>query len=148
MSFPYTCKSKTPSKCRQEAPWHTDRGAASCFSESGASIPSETMMHFPPLFQIFPIFLENFRTLRKIFTILPFPDKFLDFHPPQFLMTYFSHRPQISKFPPIFPVSIHLPPSVSRKLLFPPYFDKFSLCFRQIHLLFTYFTCISFPPLL
>src|SRR6218665_2491233 len=40
---------------------------------------------------------------------------------------------------------VHFPP-VSRKLLFPPYFDKFPLCFTQIHLLFAYFTCISFPP--
>src|SRR6218665_2192893 len=57
--------------------------------------PSETMMHFP-LFQISPLFSKNFRTLRKIFTILPFPNKFLDFHPPKFLMTFFSHQPQIS----------------------------------------------------
>jgi len=28
------------------------------------------------------------------------------------------------RIPPIFPVSVHFPP-VSRKLLFPPYFDKF-----------------------
>jgi len=33
-----------------------------------------------------------------------------------------------------------------RKLIFPPYFSTFPPCFRQIHLLFTYFTCISFPP--
>src|SRR6218665_4142843 len=58
-------------------------------------------------------------------------------------MTFFSHRPQISNFPPIFAVSIHFP-SVSRKLFFPPYFYKFPPCFRQIHLLFTYFTCIFF----
>src|SRR6218665_1870370 len=61
-------------------------------------------------------------------------------------MTFFSHRPHISNFPPIFPVSGHFPP-VSRKLLSPPYFSKFpSLCFRKIHLLFTYFLCISFTP--
>src|SRR6218665_1898310 len=39
-------------------------------------------------------------------------------------MTFFSHRPQILNFPHIFAVSVHFPP-VSRKLLFPPYFDKF-----------------------
>src|SRR6218665_1061518 len=94
----------------------------------------------------FPLFSKKFRTLRKIFRILLFPDKFLDFPPPKFLMTFF-HQPQISNFPHISPVSIHFPP-VSRKLLFPPYFDKFPPCFRQIHRLFTYFTCISFPPTL
>src|SRR6218665_1440416 len=34
-------------------------------------------------------------------------------------MTFFSHRPQISNFPPIFAISVHFPP-VSRKLFFPP----------------------------
>src|SRR6218665_3214901 len=70
--------------------------------------------------------------------MLPFPDKFL--------VTFFSHRPQISNFPPIFAVSIHFPP-VSQKLFVPPTFTHFPPCFRQIHLLFTYFTCI-FPPTL
>src|SRR6218665_17639 len=53
--------------------------------------PSDTMMH-SPLFQIFPYFLgpTNVQILSKIFKILPFPDKFLDFHPPKFLMTFFS----------------------------------------------------------
>src|SRR6218665_73145 len=57
----------------------------------------------------------------------PFAEKFLDFHPQKFLMTFFlviAHKFRI--FPPIFTVSIHFPP-VSRKLFFPPYFDKFSL---------------------
>src|SRR6218665_3789587 len=81
--------------------------------------PPETMMHFPLLFQISPLFSRNFRTLIKIFAILLFPDKFLD-------------------FPPIFPVSIHFP-SVSRKLFFPPTLTNFPLCFTQIHLLFRSF---------
>src|SRR6218665_1353342 len=76
--------------------------------------------------------------------MLPFPEKCLDFHPPKFLMTFFSHRPQISNFSP---VSVNFPP-VSRKLLFPLYFQKCPPCFRKIHLLFTYFMCISFPPAL
>src|SRR6218665_1186771 len=83
----------------------------------------QTMMHFP-LFQLSPLLGNTFRTPMKIFHIYSFPDKFLDFHPPKFLMTFFSHRPQISNFLPIFPVSVHFPP-LSRKLLFPPYFDKF-----------------------
>ena len=90
-------------------------------------------MHFP-LFQIFPLFSENFQTLRKIFTILPFPDKFLDFHPPKFLMT------------PCFPCFNTFPPCFAKIIISPPTLTNFPPCFRQIHLLFTYFTCISFPP--
>src|SRR6218665_1201438 len=90
------------------------------------------MMHFPPCLGFPPYFLKIF-TLRKIFTILPFPEKFLDFH---------------LEFSPLFSLFQYISPSVSRKLLFPPCFDKFPLCFRQFHLLFTYFTYISFPPTL
>src|SRR6218665_3833392 len=100
----------------------------------GRPSPSETMMHFRPLFQIFPLFSRNFQTLRKMLTILPFPEKFLDFHPPKFLMTFFlviDHKFRIS---PLFPENYSFP------LLL-----QISPCFRQIHLLFTYFTCI-FPP--
>jgi len=95
-----------------------------------------------PLFKISPLFSSD----SKIFKILPFPGKFLDFYPPKFLMTFFSHRPQISNSPLFFLFQYICPP-VSRKLFFPPYFEKFPPCFRQIHLLFTYFTCISFPLL-
>ena len=98
------------------------------YKNPGASIPPETMMHFPPLFQISPLFQKNFRTFWKILTILPFPEKFLDFHPPKFLMTFFlviDHKFRIS---PYFPC-----------------FNTFPPCFTQIHLLYTCFTCI-FPP--
>ena len=56
---------------------------------SWASIPPETMMHFTSLFQISPLFSKNFQTQWTIFSILPFPEKFLCFHPPKFLMTFF-----------------------------------------------------------
>jgi len=56
---------------------------------AGASIPPEAMMHFP-LFQILPYF-RFFLDSVEIFPILPFPKKFLDFHPPKFLMTFFRH---------------------------------------------------------
>ena len=62
---------------------------------------------------------------------------------------FFSHRPQNHKFriSPYFSCFSTFPP-VSPKLLFPPYFHKFSPCFRKMNLLFTYFMCISFPPTL
>ena len=50
--------------------------------------PSETMMHFP-LFQISFLFSKNCLTLWTILNILLFPDKFFDFRPPKFLMTFF-----------------------------------------------------------
>src|SRR6218665_3495269 len=57
-----------------------------------------------------------------MFTILPFPDKFLDFHPPTFLMTFFlviDHKFRIS---PNFRCFSTFPPPVSRKSFFPSYF--------------------------
>ena len=81
---------------------------------AGASIPTKTMMHFP-LFQISPLFQKNFRTFRIFFTILPFPEKFLDFHSPKFLMTFFLSSTTNFEFSTFFP-------SVSRILFFPPYF--------------------------
>ena len=70
-------------------------GALFLQPSAGASIPSETMMHFPPCFRFSPLFSKNFQTLRKIFTILPSPEKFLDFHPPKFLMTFYNISPLI-----------------------------------------------------
>src|SRR6218665_1206430 len=89
--------------------------------QAGASIPPETMMHFPPLFQISPLFSKIFKILWEISKILPFPEKISDFHPPKFLMTFFL-------------VIDHICPSDWRKLLFPPYFHKFPPpVFRKIH---------------
>jgi|SRR6218665_284539 len=55
---------------------------------AGASIPPETMMHFPPISDFPPIF-EKFPDSEENFHNLTFPEKFLDFHPPKFLMTFF-----------------------------------------------------------
>ena len=93
------------------------------------------MMHFPP-FQISPYF-------RKM---LPFPEKISWFSSAEinFWWPSFSHRPQISNFPPIFSVSVHSP--CFAKIVISSLFWQIYLCFRQIQLLFTCFTCISFPP--
>src|SRR6218665_3070066 len=113
----------------------------------GVSIPPETMMHFPPCFRFSPLFSKTFQTLREIFTILPFPKKFSSFsYPPKFSDDlFFSHRPQISNFPPIF-LFQYISPLFRQNYYFPPTLTNFAPCFRQFHLLFTYFTCISFPP--
>ena len=68
--------------------------------EAGASIPPETMMHFPPVSDFPPQFYL-------------FPKNFLILIRQNFWWLFFSHRPQISKFPPIFAVSLHFHP-VSR----------------------------------
>ena len=98
-------------------------------------------MHFSPVSD-FPLFSKNFQTLRKIFTILPFPEKF---HLQKFLMTFFiviDHKFRIS---PIFPCFCTFPP-VSRKLLFPRYFEKFSPLFKK-NLPAFYILCVfRFPP--
>jgi len=66
--------------CRPEVKriWQISSGL---ILQPGAYIPPETMMHFPPCFRFPPYFRKILWLWRKIFTILPFPDKFLDFHP-------------------------------------------------------------------
>ena len=77
------------------------------------------MMHFPPVSD-FPLFSKNFRTLTKIFKILPFPERFLDFHPPKFLMTFFlviDHKFRISR--PLFPLFQCISPLFRENYYFP-----------------------------
>ena len=113
--------------------------------KAGASIPPWDHDACSPLFQISPppYFRKIFGLSGKVFTIWPFPKKFLDFHPEKFLMTFLF---QIS---PLFSLFQYISPTCFAKIiLLPPTFTNFPPCFRQIHLLFTYFTCIVFPPLL
>ena len=110
---------------------------------TGASIHPEAMMHFPSVSD-FPPFPKNFQTPWKISKTLPFPEKLFDFHPPKFLMTFFSHQLQISNFPPIFGIAIHS--LCFDKIILSPYLYKFPPCFRQIYVFFTYFLCFTFPP--
>src|SRR6218665_3086097 len=104
------------------------------------------MMHFPPVAD-FPLFSKKFRTLRNILTILPFPDKFLYFHSPKFLTTFFDHRPQISISPlfflfqyisALFRENYYVPPTLTK---LPPVLHKFT-CF--LHTLRVF----RFPPTL
>src|SRR6218665_474280 len=112
------------------------------FTEPEASIPPEAMMHFS-LFQISSLFSKKIQTLSKIFKILPFPEIFFDLHPLKFLMASFSHRPQISNVPPIFPVSVHFP-LFRENYYFPttctlknfPLFSKSSPAFYKLYVYF------------
>src|SRR6218665_2391855 len=102
------------------------------------------MMHFP-LFQISPLFSKHFQTLWKICNILPFPEKFLDFHRPKFLMTSFlviDHKFRISPLfslfqyiSPLFLEIYYYSPTLKN---FPPVLDKITF--------FLHTLCISFPP--
>ena len=55
------------------------------------------------------------------------------------------HFSSVSDFP-LFSLLQYICPPVSRKLLFPPISLNILPLFRKIHLLFTYFMCISFSP--
>ena len=103
-------------------------------------------MHFP-LVSDFPLFSKKIPTLWKIFKIVRFLVKISRFSSARisddlFLFLVIDHKFRIfpyfscfSKFPPCFAKNYHFP------LLF-----QISPCFRKIHMLFTYFMCISFPP--
>ena len=94
----------------------------------------------------FPPISEKFWTFWKILTILPFPEKFLDSHPPKFLMTFFLviHHKFWTSF--LFSLFQYISPCFEKIFLSPLLWQISSPYFRQIHLLFTYFACISFPP--
>jgi len=99
---------------------------------------SPPVSDFPPISEKFSDFLKNFNNLtfsRKISWLSA--AKISDD-----LFLVIDHKFRIS---PLLSLFRYIFPPVSRKLFFPPYFNKFSLCFTQIHLLYTCFTCI-FPP--
>ena len=101
---------------------------------------------FPPCFR-FPLFPKKFLTRWEMSTILPFPEKFSDFHPPKFLMTFslvIDHKFRIS---PSFPCFCTFLPLFHQNYYSLPTFTN-SPCFWKIHVFFTCFLCISFPPTL
>jgi len=97
-------------------------------------------MHFP-LFQI-PSVSEKFPDSVENFPAFTFSRKFFDFHPPKFLMTFFSLQPQISNFPPL---SIHFP-LFRQSYSFRPTFQNFPLFSANLRAFYIYFLCFSFPP--
>src|SRR6218665_903622 len=103
------------------------------------------MMHFPlfPTLSDCPLFPKKCLTPWKISQLfLFFREKFSDFYPPKFLMTFsFSHQPQISNVP-LFPLFQYISPYFDKIILSPTFIN------RQIYVFFTYFMCFSFPLLL
>src|SRR6218665_2635690 len=100
------------------------------------------MMH-SPCFR-FPPVSEKFVRLRDKFPQFYLFPKTSDFHPPNFLMTFFSHQPQISNSP-LLSLFQYISSTISRKLFFPPTFQNFPSVFVKFTC-FTYFMCFSFPP--
>src|SRR6218665_600409 len=94
---------------------------------SGASIPSDVMMHFP-LFQISPYFQKIFRLCGK------FSKFYLSRKISRFSSAKISDDPflvKIHKFriPPVFPVSVHFP--LFRENYYSPHFQKFPPVFEK-----------------
>src|SRR6218665_1505308 len=102
------------------------------------------MMH-SPCFRFPPLFSRNFQTLKKIFKIVPFPEKFLDFHPPKFLTTFFLVINRKFRISPLFPLFQYISPYFAKIIISPPTLTNFPPCFRQFHIFYVYFVS---PPTL
>src|SRR6218665_2691766 len=117
-----------------------------CLLCTGASIPSEAMMH-SPCFRFPPYFRKNVQILKFFhnFTFFRKISRFSSAKISDYLSLVIDHKFRI--FTPIFPASVHFPP-VLRKLLFPLCFYNFPALFsknsRVFYILYVYFV----PPLL
>ena len=113
--------------------------------QSGASIPPETMMHFLPvsdfplIFETFSDFVENFLNFTFSRKISSLTSAKISDDP------FFSRRPQIPQFPPIFPVSAHFPLFCENYCL-SPYFSKFPPVSETLTCFLHTFYAFRFPP--
>src|SRR6218665_3633059 len=111
--------------------------------DSGASIPPEAMMHFPPVSD-FPLFLDNFGLSVKFQKFPVFPKIISIFIRLTTFFLFIDHKFWI--FPPILPVLQHFPPDsrkfrISSVSKISPLFSKNSTAF---YILYVYFC----PPTL
>ena len=98
-------------------------------------------MHFPCYFRFPPYFRKMFRLCGK------FSENFLDFHPTKFLMTFFSHRPQISNFP-LFSLFQYISSLFRENYYFPPTFKNVPPVFEILTCFLHTFCVFRFPPTL
>src|SRR6218665_1066803 len=101
------------------------------------------MMHSPSISD-FPLFSINFLTFWKNFKNITFSRQNFPFSSAKISDDFFfSHRPQISDFPPIFPVLVHFPPD-SQKFIISPLLFKISPLFSKnsttFDILYVYFS--------
>src|SRR6218665_4173142 len=107
------------------------------------------MMHFPPPCFRFPPYFRKMFGLSEIFYNFTFSRKISSPSSAKIsddLFLVIDHKFRIS---PLFSLFQYISPLFRENYSFPPTFTNFPPCFRQIHLLFTYFTyftCIFFPP--
>src|SRR6218665_262970 len=108
----------------------------------GTSIHPEAMMH-PPVSDVPPIFQKCSDSVKNFLNFTPFPEIFFHFHPPKFLMTFFSHQ-----IFPYFPCdSVHFP--LFRKIIIlPPAFINFPSVFQKFTCFLHIFCVFRFPPTL
>src|SRR6218665_3027852 len=95
--------------------------------KTGASIPSEAMMHFPPVSDFPPPHLPKlFFLSSKFYQFSLFPKKF-PFSSDKISddLVFFSHRPQISDFLPYFALFYNISLPDSRKFIISPCFQNF-----------------------
>src|SRR6218665_3791544 len=98
----------------------------------GASIPLEAMRHFPPPGSDFPPIFEKFSDSVENFKNFTFPEKFLNFHSPKFLMTFFKSSTTNFEFLPYFPCFNAFPPRFRENYYFPPTFKNFPPVLEKI----------------
>jgi len=108
--------------------------------------PPDAMMHFPHCFRFLPLFQKKICDSVQNVPDFSFFRKKFRFSSAKISddLSFFSHHPQIWKFPPLFSYFLH----ISGKSFFPPYFVKFPLWFRKIFVFCTCFLWFSFPPTL
>jgi len=101
------------------------------------------MMHFPSVLD-YPLFSNNFQTARKIFPILPFPQKNSIFIRQNFWLPFLviDYKFWIS---PLFSLFQYISSSISRNFLFPPTFPNFPHDFVKFTCFLHIFCVFRFP---
>ena len=101
---------------------------------------------FPPSDS--PLFFEQFSYSVEHLLNVTFSRKIFDFHPPKFLMTFFSffsHRPQISNFS-LFSLFRYILPPCFAKICISPYLKNFPSVFEKFACVLHTLCVFPFPP--
>jgi len=110
-----------------------------------ASIPSETMMHFPPVSDFPPIF-DKFSDFEKIFYNFTFSRKISSFSSAKIsddLFLVIDHKFRI----PLFSLFQYISPPCFAKIIISPYFSKFPSVLNKFTCFLHIFCVFRFPLL-
>ena len=113
---------------------------------SGASIPPWGHDAFPACFRFPPIF-EKFSDSVENFQNFTFSEKFSDFHPPKFLMTFSLIIARKFRISPLFSLFRYISPCFA-KIIISPYFEKSPPPFSKNSPAFLHTLCVFFSPTL